>query len=108
MAIDVDELRHIPLFELLDDEELAVLAVQVELRKFAARQRIYKIGDAGGQAYVMLSGCVNVTTVDEDNQEVLVDAPTHGEVFGFASMMEADATHQTSAMAAGRDDLPGG
>ena len=48
MAIDANELRHIPLFGLLDDEELAVLAQQVELRKFAARQRIYKIGDAGG------------------------------------------------------------
>jgi len=98
MAIDANELRHIPLFGLLDDEELAVLAQQVELRKFAARQRIYKIGDPGGQAYVMLSGSVHVTTFDEDNQEVLVDAPAHGELFGFASMLEQTA-HQTNAMA---------
>jgi CRP/FNR family cyclic AMP-dependent transcriptional regulator len=98
MAIDANELRHIPLFGLLDDEELAVLAAQVELRMFAARQRIYKIGDPGGQAYVMLSGSVHVTTFDEDSQEVLVDAPTHGEIFGFASMLE-QTTHQTNAMA---------
>jgi CRP/FNR family cyclic AMP-dependent transcriptional regulator len=98
MACDANELKHIPLFGLLDDEELEVLAAQVELKKFAARQRIYKIGDPGGQAYVMLSGSVNVTTVDEDNQEVLVDAPTHGEIFGFASMME-QTQHQTNAMA---------
>ena len=98
MAIDANELRHIPLFGLLDDEELAVLAQQVELRKFAARQRIYKIGDPGGQAYVMLSGSVHVTAFDEDNQEVLVDAPAHGELFGFASMLEQTA-HQTNAMA---------
>ena len=98
MAIDANELRHIPLFGLLDDDELAVLAAQVELKKFAARQRIYKIGDPGGQAYVMLSGSVHVTTFDEDNQEVLVDAPTHGEIFGFASMLE-QTNHQTNAMA---------
>ncbi|WP_213803859.1 DUF1003 domain-containing protein [Granulicella sp. dw_53] len=98
MACDPTELRHIPLFALLDDEELAVLAAQVELRKFAARQRIYKIGDPSGGAYVLMSGGVQVTTVDEDNQEVLVDTPGHGELFGFASMLEQTA-HQTNAMA---------
>ena len=98
MACDVNELRHIPLFALLDDEEIAVLAAQVELRRFRARQRIYKIGDPGGQAYVMMSGSVHVTTVDDDNQEVLVDEPKHGDLFGLASMLEQTA-HQTNAMA---------
>ncbi len=98
MACDVNELRHIPLFALLDDEEIEVLATEVELRRFAARQRIYKIGDPGGQAYVVMSGSVQVTTVDDDNQEVLVDEPKHGELFGFASMLEQTA-HQTNAMA---------
>jgi uncharacterized membrane protein len=98
MACDVNELRHIPLFALLDDEEIAVLATQVELRHFRARQRIYKIGDAGGQAYVMMSGSVHVTTVDDDNQEVLVDEPKHGDLFGMASMLE-QTPHQTNAMA---------
>jgi CRP/FNR family transcriptional regulator, cyclic AMP receptor protein len=98
MACDVNELRHIPLFALLDDEEIAVLATQVELRRFRARQRIYKIGDAGGQAYVMMSGSVHVTTVDDDNQEVLVDEPKHGGLFGLASMLE-QTPHQTNAMA---------
>ena len=45
-----------PLFALLDDEETAVLSAQVELKKYATRQRIYKMGDPGGQAYVMISG----------------------------------------------------
>ena len=43
---------QVPLFALLDDEETAVLASQVEVKTFAPRQRIYKIGDPGGQAYV--------------------------------------------------------
>jgi len=86
------------LFALLDDEEMAVLAGQVELRKFAPRQRIYKVGDPGGRAYVMVSGHVRVTTVDEDHQEVLVDEPARGEFFGFASMLE-QTPHQTEAQA---------
>ena len=98
MACDPEVLKHVPLFALLDDEEAAVLAGQVEVKTFAPRQRIYKMGDAGGQAYVMVSGRVRVTTVDEDHQEVVVDEPAHGEFFGFASMLE-QTPHQTDAMA---------
>ena len=98
MACDPQELRHVPLFALLDDEEACVLASQVEKRTFAPRQRIYKIGDTDGKAYVMFSGKVRVTTVDEDHQEVVIDEPSHGEFFGFASMLE-QTPHQTNATA---------
>src|SRR5499427_7527135 len=98
MACKVEELKHVPLFALLDDEEAGVLASQVEMKKFVPRQRIYKIGDTEGHAYVMISGKVRVTTVDEDHQEVVVDEPGHGEFFGFASMLEG-TPHQTNATA---------
>jgi CRP/FNR family transcriptional regulator, cyclic AMP receptor protein len=93
-----EELKHVPLFELLDDDEIAILAAQVEVRQFAARQRIYKIGDVDGKAYVVMSGSVRVTTVDDDQQEVVIDEATHGEFFGFASMLEG-VPHMTNAMA---------
>jgi uncharacterized membrane protein len=98
MACKAGDLRQIPLFALLDDDEMAVLAAQVEIKKFAPRQRIYKIGEPGRHAYVMMSGLVRVTTVDESHQEVLVDEPRHGDFFGFASMLE-DTPHQTTALA---------
>jgi uncharacterized membrane protein len=98
MPCDAQELRHVPLFSLLDDDEIGVLACQVELRTFAARQRIYKIGDPGDRAYILLSGGVSVTTMDEDQQEVIVHEPSHGEFFGFASMLE-QTVHQTTAVA---------
>ena len=91
------ELRHVPLFSLLDDDEIAVLAQQVELRDFAAKQRIYKAGEPSTRAFVMLSGAVEVTLVDEDGQEVLFANPQHGDFFGFASMLE-NTTHQTTAI----------
>jgi|SRR5579872_1567109 len=98
MTCKPEILKSVPLFALLDDDETAVLAAQVELKTFPAHQRIYKLGDAGGQAYVMISGKVRVTTVDEDHQEVLVDEPSPGEFFGFASMLE-QSPHQTNALA---------
>ena len=112
MACDRNELKHVPLFALLDDEEAAVLAAQVEVKRFAPRQRIYKIGDPAQHAYIMMSGAVQVTTVDEDDQEVVVDEPAHGDFFGFASMLDqtphqtdAWATAETVCLEVSRDDI---
>lgn len=98
MPCKTEELRYIPLFSLLDDDELAVLAAQVELRSFLANQRIYKASEPNGPAYVMLSGAVKVTLIDEDGQEVLFSEPKHGDFFGFASMLEG-TDHRTTAVA---------
>jgi CRP/FNR family transcriptional regulator, cyclic AMP receptor protein len=98
MACSPEILKRVPLFALLDDEETAVLAAQVEVKNFALRQRIWKIGDAGGKAYVLVSGAIRVTMVDDDQQEVIVDQPALGEFFGFASMLDQTA-HQTEAIA---------
>lgn len=98
MPCNPEMLKHVPLFALLDDDETAVLASQVEVRNFSPRQRIYKMGDAGGRAYLVVSGRVRVTTVDEDHQEVVVDEPGYGEFFGFASMLE-QTKHETEAVA---------
>jgi uncharacterized membrane protein len=91
-------LKHVPFFALLDEDELSVLASQVEPRTFAARQRIYKMGDAAGVAYVLVSGAVRVTTIDEDQQDVLFDEPGSGDFFGFASLLD-QTPHQTTAIA---------
>jgi CRP/FNR family transcriptional regulator, cyclic AMP receptor protein len=107
-----EELRHVPLFELLDDDEVQILASQIEVRRFAARQRIYKAAEAAINGYVMMTGKVQVSTVDEDQQEVLLDEPGHGDFFGFASMLQ-QTNHLTTAMAVedttclevGRDDI---
>jgi uncharacterized membrane protein len=98
MACKPEVLKNVPLFALLDDEEGALLASQVDMRSFSARERIYKVGDPGSAAYVVVSGRVSVFTVDDDQQEVVVDEPGRGEFFGFASMLE-QSLHQTNAMA---------
>jgi CRP/FNR family transcriptional regulator, cyclic AMP receptor protein len=112
MTCSPEVLKGVPLFSLLDDDETAVLAAQVELKTFQPRERIYKTGDTHGQAYVMISGKVRVTAVDEDQQEVIVDEPRQGEFFGFASMIEQTPHHTTaialeesSCIEVSRDDI---
>src|ERR1700722_6567835 len=112
MPCDPEELRHVPLFELLDDDEAKILCAQIETQKFAARQRIFKAGDPAGHGYIVMTGKVRVTAMDEDAQEVLVDEPEDGDIFGFASMLR-ETEHQTTAtsmeetvcLEVGRDDI---
>src|ERR1700736_44959 len=96
MPCNPEILKNVPLFALLDEDEAAVLASQVELKRYTARQRIYKAGEPGGQAYILVSGAVRVTMVDKDQQEVVIDEPSVGEFFGFASMLD-QTPHQTDA-----------
>ena len=98
MTCDPSVFEEIPIFSLLDADERAVLAEQVELREFVARQRIYKTGDPGGKAFIVVKGQVQVIVIDEDNQEVVIDAPGSGEIFGLASMLSA-SPHLTTAIA---------
>jgi len=112
MACDPSILRDVPLFSKLDDDELRVLASQVDLRQFPARLRIFKTGDAAERAYVIISGGARVTTIDEDHQEVVLHQPGPGEYFGFASMLEqtphqsdAIATEDTTCIEIDRNDL---
>jgi len=98
MPCNANELRHVPLFSLFDEDELYVLSQQVEVRDFAAKQRIYKAGEISTRAFVMMSGAVQVTLLDEDGQEVLFSEPRHGDFFGFASMLEG-IEHHTTAVA---------
>jgi len=112
MTCNPEVLKQVPLFALLDDDETALLAGKVELKTFAPRQRIYKMGEPGGRAYVVVSGKARVTTVDEDQQEVVLDEPTAGDFFGFASMLQqtphetgATATEETVCVEVDRDDI---
>ena len=98
MTCNPEVLKQVPLFALLDQDETALLATKVELKNFAPRQRIYKMGEPGGRAYVVVSGKARVTTVDQDHQEVVIDEPTAGDFFGFASMLQ-QSPHETAATA---------
>src|SRR5262245_2969200 len=98
MPCDPSVFEDVPIFSLLDADERRVLAEQVEVRRFPARERIYKPGDPGGKAYLVLNGQVQVIVIDDDHQEVVIDSPGRGEIFGLASMLAA-VPHHTMAVA---------
>jgi CRP-like cAMP-binding protein len=95
MPCETDALRKVPLFAKLDEEELGILADQVRIRTFGAQHRIYKIGAPAEHAYVLLAGSVRVTTVDEDQQEVVVNEPAPVNSSALLPCWSRPCTRQT-------------
>ena len=98
MACEPEFLRKIPLLALLDDDELKVLSHQVELRSFVPLERIFCLNDPAGPAYLVAAGRVQVTTVDEDYQDVIVSESGPGSFLGLSSMLNG-VPQQTEAVA---------
>lgn len=62
---EVDLLRNIPLFSKVDPSKLKLLAFASERLTFAPGQELFRQGDSGDAAYIVIAG----------EAEVLVDAP---------------------------------
>jgi CRP/FNR family transcriptional regulator, cyclic AMP receptor protein len=90
MAIELDILRNVPIFQLLDEGELRDLIPEIEERIYVAGQTIFKKGQPGGEMHVVLSGKVETFIVDEDGQRVVLAEVEPGEMFGELSLFDAE------------------
>lgn len=86
--IDPNLLRQIPLFELLDDDELQSLAAQLDQKHYLRGQMIFSEGDAGGMMYVVQAGKVEVFIKDAGGDMVHLDDVERGEIFGELSLLD--------------------
>jgi CRP/FNR family transcriptional regulator, cyclic AMP receptor protein len=105
-------LRTIALFQLLDDEEAAALAEQLEHQQYLAGQLIIAAGDEGGKMYVVQSGKVELFVKDKNNDYVCLGFVEAGELFGELSLLDnqkrsasAKAVENTSVFVVDRNDL---
>ncbi len=105
-------LRTIPLFELLDTDELTALAQQLDQKHFWAGEKIFSMGDQGGTMCVVHSGRVELFIKDRNNEHVCLGYVEKGEIFGELSLLDnqmrsasAIATEETLLFIVDRHDL---
>jgi CRP-like cAMP-binding protein len=60
LQTEVDQLRRIPLFAQIDTAKLKLMAFTSERLRFAAGQALFREGDPGDGAYLILEGSVDV------------------------------------------------
>jgi CRP/FNR family cyclic AMP-dependent transcriptional regulator len=110
--INPDLLRQIPLFELLDNDELTSLAAQLDQKRYLKGQMIFSEGDAGGMMYVVQAGKVELFIKDTSGDMVRLDEVERGEIFGELSLLDneprsanAKAVEDTMLYIVDRHDL---
>ncbi len=82
MCPEADLLKEVPLFNLLDDQERAALAGQLELVRFAAGQVIFNYGDPGDSIYVVSEGELEVFCKNDTGERMVLEVPTRGDFVG--------------------------
>ncbi len=112
MPIDPEILHNVPIFQLLDKDELQALCGSIEEAQFSPGQTIFKAGEPGGAMHVVLSGKVENSILDEDGKRVVLAIVEPGEIFGELSLFDGDprsadafALEATRTAVVDRDDL---
>lgn len=88
MAADATLLAEVPLFQLLNESERAVLAQNVEEVSFAAGQTLFNAGDPGDALYVISAGEVEIFFKDNTGVKIVLERPGPGDFFGELSLLD--------------------
>jgi CRP/FNR family cyclic AMP-dependent transcriptional regulator len=111
-SVGTDLLKEVPLFNLLDDQERAELAGQLDLVRFAAGEAIFNYGDPGDAIYVISSGEAEVFYKNDTGERIVLEVATRGDFFGELSLLDNGARtasvvaiQDTTALRLERHDL---
>lgn len=112
VVIDIDLLRQVQLFELMDEQELTALANQLEIEEYLPGQVIFSAGEEGGEMYLVVNGRVEIFMRDLSYERVSIAQIEPGEIFGELSLLDnaprsasAKALDHTRLVVIDRDDL---
>ena len=81
------ELREVPLFSEMDDDEVAGIRAIMEEKKFKPGQVIIREGEKGDLFYVVTAGRAEVLIRDADGTELILNEVGPGGFFGELSML---------------------
>ena len=81
------ELREIPLFSEMDEQEVAGIREIMDVMRFKAGQVIIREGETGDLFYVITEGRADVIIRDADGSDVILHEAGPGDFFGELSML---------------------
>lgn len=84
----LEQLRQIPLFQHLDDEELSRIARAAREKSYPKGSVILFEDDPGDALYVVLRGDVKVVLIGEDGREVILSILGTGDFFGEMALLD--------------------
>ena len=89
---EVDALRRIPLFSNLEPSKLKLLAFTSERLTYAKGRAIFRQGDMGDAAYIVLEGQADVLIGAADNQRKVATIGKHSIIGEIAVLCDVPRT----------------
>jgi uncharacterized membrane protein len=112
MPTDAAALSEVPLFQLLDEQERADLASQLDVVTFPAGHTLWKVGDPGGELFVIRSGEAEVFFKNDTGERIVLETSGPGDFVGELSLLDNGprtasvvVTRDVEALRVDRNDL---
>jgi CRP/FNR family transcriptional regulator, cyclic AMP receptor protein len=112
LSIDPNILAEVPFFQLLNEEERALLAQKVGHVQVPAGKLVFSYGDPGDSLYIVCSGQVEIFNKNDTGERILLETARAGNFFGELSLLDggprtasAIATEDVDAVIVQRQDL---
>jgi CRP/FNR family transcriptional regulator, cyclic AMP receptor protein len=86
----VETLRHVPLFESLDDQAARELCQLLEPLDSKAKTVLFRAGDAGDSMYLIERGKVRICVHTKDGLEVTLAELGRGDFFGEMALLDGE------------------
>lgn len=88
MAIEIEMLREVSLFESLDEEELRTLAPLLDRRSFSTGETLFTRGEVGDCLYVVRQGRVQIYVESTEGQKIVLAENGPGDMFGEIALFD--------------------
>lgn len=86
LSEELEALRNIPMFANVEPTQLKLLAFTSQRLTFGAGQDLFRLGDMGDSAYIIISGEADVL-VDKEGTEVAVAKAGKNEIVGEIAIL---------------------
>src|SRR5713226_6228469 len=84
----LDAIRSVPLFGSLDDEAARDLRDLLRTRDVAAGVALFRTGDDGDAMFLIESGRVRITIMDDDKKQITLSELAQGDFFGEMAIID--------------------
>jgi len=112
LAAEAALLAEVPFFALLDEEERATLASQIEVVRHPAGHLLFSVGDPGEALYVIRTGVVEVFVKNDTGQRIVLETAGPRDFFGEMSLLDGGprtasvmVSEDLEALRVDRDDI---
>ncbi|MBI5307592.1 MAG: Crp/Fnr family transcriptional regulator [Planctomycetes bacterium] len=82
------QLKGVPLFSSLSDEQLDTITRTGAIRRYHNGHIVVQQSNPGDTFFIVVSGCVKVTLLSKDGKEIILSVLKKGDFFGELSLMD--------------------